>query len=68
MTTSFSITPSNWQGIDDEPTVGSVNLVKSSGVADRFNVITDILFTISDEIKSAKITNNICVYKNSQLH
>ena len=34
MTTSFSTTESDWQGVDDEPTVGSDNLVKSGGVAD----------------------------------
>ena len=32
MTTSFSITESNWQGVDDIPTAGSDNLVKSKGV------------------------------------
>jgi hypothetical protein len=32
MNTSFSTTVSDWQGIDDEPTVGSDNLVKSGGV------------------------------------
>jgi beta-lactamase superfamily II metal-dependent hydrolase len=32
MATSFSTTPSDWQGVDDEPTAGSENLVKSGGV------------------------------------
>ena len=32
MTTSFSTTKSDWQGVDDEPTAGSNNLVKSGGV------------------------------------
>ena len=32
MATSFSTNASDWQGIDDEPTAGSDNLVKSSGL------------------------------------
>ena len=32
MATSFSATESDWQGVDDVPTAGSANLVKSGGV------------------------------------
>jgi hypothetical protein len=32
MAQSFSATPSDWQGVDNEPTDGSDNLVKSGGV------------------------------------
>ena len=32
MSDSFNTTVANWQGVDDEPTAGSDNLVKSSGV------------------------------------
>lgn len=32
MSDTFNTTVSNWQGIDDEPTAGSKNLVKSGGV------------------------------------
>ena len=32
VTNSFSTNVSDWQGVDDEPTVGSNNLVKSGGV------------------------------------
>ena len=32
MSDTFNITPANWQGVDDEPTAGSENLVKSGGV------------------------------------
>ena len=32
MSDTFNTTPANWQGVDDEPTVGSDNLVKSGGV------------------------------------
>ena len=31
MSDSFNTTPTNWQGVDDEPTSGSDNLVKSGG-------------------------------------
>ena len=39
----------NWQGIDDEPTADSKNLVKSGGVSDA-------IFQISQEIESSKLT------------
>lgn len=35
MSDTFNTTPANWQGVDDEPTAGSNNLVKSSGVYDK---------------------------------
>lgn len=34
---TFSTTVTDWQGVDDEPTTGSNNLVKSGGVADSIN-------------------------------
>ena len=37
MKNTWSTTVSNWQGVDDEPTAGSDNLVKSGGVADSIN-------------------------------
>lgn len=37
MSDSFNTTVSNWQGVDDVPTAGSDNLVKSGGVADRIS-------------------------------
>lgn len=37
MSPAWSTTESDWQGVDDEPTVGSENLVKSGGVADSIN-------------------------------
>ena len=33
----WSTVVTDWQGIDDEPTTGSNNLVKSGGVADSIN-------------------------------
>ena len=32
MSDTFNTTPTNWQGVDNEPTAGSNNLVKSDGV------------------------------------
>lgn len=32
MSDTFNTVPTNWQGVDDEPTAGSNNLVKSGGV------------------------------------
>jgi hypothetical protein len=37
MSDTFNTTPSNWQGIDDEPTAGSKNLVTSGGVYLKIN-------------------------------
>lgn len=42
MSDTFNTTPSNWQGVDDEPTAGSENLVKSGGVSTEFS--SDRLF------------------------
>lgn len=35
MSDTFNATVANWQGVDDEPTAGSNNLVKSGGVAEE---------------------------------
>ena len=45
MSDTFNTTPANWQGVDDEPTAGSDNLVKSGGVAnglDNLNLLTGL--------------------------
>ena len=55
MSDTFNTTPANWQGVDDEPTVGSDNLVKSGGVADAITYevekfdskLSDLTSTIS---------------------
>ena len=39
MSNAFSFTPSNWQGIDDEPTDESNNLVKSKGIVKYVNEV-----------------------------
>ena len=41
MSDSFNTTPSNWQGVDDEPTAGSKNNVESGGV---FNSVSNLIF------------------------
>lgn len=45
MSDTFNTTPANWQGVDDEPTAGSDNLVKSGGV---YHSVTTPLKAISD--------------------
>ena len=55
MSASWSTTVADWQGVDDEPTVGSDNLVKSGGVADAITYevekldskLSDLTSTIS---------------------
>ena len=42
MSQTFSTTVSDWQGVDDEPTVGSDNLVKSGGVAAQTDKMSKI--------------------------
>src|SRR5574344_489198 len=39
MSDTFNTTPADWQGVDDEPTSGSENLVKSGGVADELTQV-----------------------------
>ena len=39
MSNSFNTTPANWQGVDDEPTADSHNLVESGGVAQEIEKI-----------------------------
>lgn len=50
MSDTFNTTPANWQGVDDELTAGSNNLVKS-GV-----VVNEIYSLIFNDIKDIKIT------------
>src|SRR5574344_1613261 len=39
MSDTFTTTPADWQGVDDEPTSRSANLVKSRGVADELTQV-----------------------------
>ncbi len=43
MSSSFNTTVSNWQGVDEEPTAGSHNLVESGGVYTKIAVQSDRL-------------------------
>lgn len=54
MTTSFSTAPSDWQGVDNEPTTGSMNLVKSGGVAEKLSeLVKEIGYGVSSYEQSA---------------
>ena len=45
MSNTFNTTLANWQGVDNEPTAGSDNLVKSGGVIKSIKEITHVLET-----------------------
>ena len=51
MSSTFSTKKSNWQGVDDEPTTGSDNLVKSGGVFDKLNHMNIIIGSSSNQNK-----------------
>jgi glycerophosphoryl diester phosphodiesterase len=74
MARTFSTVVANWQGVDDEPTAGSNNLVKSGGVSNfavnegsnAWNRATQIaierqryIFIYAYELESGSITNNL---------
>ena len=44
MSDTFNTTPTNWQGVDDVPTAGSENLVKSGGVCDQLTDISEDVY------------------------
>lgn len=48
MAQTFSTDEADWQGVDDEPTAGSENLVKSGGVYAKFNQVTQKINGIED--------------------
>lgn len=56
MATSFSTTPSDWQGVDDVPIAGSDNLVKSGGVANAIETET-ARATAAEQAVSNKLSN-----------
>lgn len=53
MSDTFNTTPSNWQGVDNEPTAGSNNLIKSGGV---INYVCKNL-NLEDTFELGKIDN-----------
>lgn len=71
MSDTFSTTVANWQGVDDEPTAGSENLVESGGVRKVINDIYSNIgtspFTINGFIKNSNgIANDSgSVYKRT---
>lgn len=50
MSNVWNTTVANWQGVDDEPTAGSDNLVKSGGVADKVAELESKTKEITKEI------------------
>lgn len=48
MSDTFNTTVTNWQGVDEVPTNGSNNLVKSGGVAEKFNSISEDVYNNSE--------------------
>lgn len=56
MSDTFNTTPANWQGVDDEPTAGSNNLVKSGAVYNVLKNSKDIKGLI--ELKNGYIERN----------
>lgn len=50
MSDVFNTTPANWQGVDDEPTAGSDNLVKSGGVYKKINQLSQEVQPLTLEI------------------
>ena len=63
MSDSFNTTVSNWQGVDDVPTAGSDNLVKSGGVDDRISKLESVIFNVenSEYIAVVVDANDRCV-------
>lgn len=53
MADSFSTTISDWQGVDNEPILGSKNLLESNGVAKAVGFTPAFDFSISDENNNA---------------
>lgn len=53
MSDTFNTTVANWQGVDDEPTAGSDNLVKSGGV---FTDITNTALINAFEITNTELS------------
>lgn len=56
MNQNFSTIVTDWQGVDDKPTVGSNNLVKSGGVYNKFSDLNKII-GIGKNINEQKATS-----------
>lgn len=53
MSDTFNTTLANWQGLDDEPTENSQNLVKSGGVRSAIQASTEVALAALDTIANA---------------
>lgn len=61
MSATWSTTVADWQGVDDEPTAGSDNLVKSGGVANVVNTLNgtnQLLSEFEDTMLGVPINKN----------
>ena len=69
MSATFSTTPSDWQGVDDIPTAGSDNLVKSGGVskADNFNAVSRASISFPSETSVTIETGYIYIRKGNSI-
>ena len=57
ITDDWSTTPANWQGVDDEPTAGSDNLVKSGGVANQIIKLDQEVFRFTEKEAKTRFKN-----------
>ena len=60
MSDTFNTTLDNWQGVDDEPTEGSNNLVKSSGIKtyiDKYSRFISFGSGLTDDVKNWLVSN-----------
>lgn len=55
---TWSTTVADWQGVDDEPTTGSNNLVKSGGVANKFAELEEEVYELSSKSKDLSYSEN----------
>ena len=69
MSTAWSTNVSNWQGVDNEPTAGSDNLVKSGGVANKISELEiKTSLSVNDFLASGFISQTAAgIYYNSNI-
>lgn len=69
MSDTFNTTVANWQGVDDEPTTGSDNLIKSGGVSEYFdNITTGKVQSLTLNEGYLSIENNPQIATSSNYH
>ena len=57
MTQAFSTDEADWQGVDNEPTTGSDNLVKSSGVYEKIDKVEHEINSYNEEPTPISLTD-----------